>query len=147
MDSPQKFPAREAEVREESTKSDRPEQQEVRPLGSTEPSRNGKPSLSSLSTELPGTPVTGSQAHSAPSRHPVFSIAFIVLALYLGVVVVLLPWRDAWTENSLLDFYPALRSVLTNNFVRGLVSGIGVLDIWAAISEALSFRRHSSSEN
>lgn len=147
MDSPPKFPAREAEAREERNPSGRPEQQEAGPSGPTEPSRNGKPSLSAPSAELPNNQLANPASNSAPSRHPVFTIAFIVLAFYLGVVVVILPWRNAWTDNSLLDAYPGFRAVLANGFVRGLVSGIGVLDICAAVSEALSFRRKDSAKN
>jgi hypothetical protein len=87
------------------------------------------------------TAVPGEDAAAGPRSHahPVFTIAFVLLALYLGVVVVILPWRDAWTDNSLLDGYPTLHAFLANNFVRGLISGLGVLDIWAAVSEALRF--------
>jgi hypothetical protein len=143
MDSPPQFPAREAETRAER----HPEHSQAgKPPQADEPSRNGNPSLSAPTTELLNHQLSA-PAEPAPARHPVFTIAFIVLALYLGVVVVILPWRDAWVDNSLLDSYPSLHAIFANNFVRGLVSGLGVLDIWAAVTEAFTYRRTSTTRN
>jgi len=40
----------------------------------------------------------------------------------------------------LLAGYPKLREILMYPFVRGVVSGVGVTDIWLAISEAARYR-------
>ncbi len=137
MGSPPQSPAHQPTVR--------PNPDEPLPAESRQPSKpsaqlapNGHISVSS--TSLPTNPAAALPA-APPQRHAAFTIAFVVLAFYLGLVVVILPWRDAWTDNSLLDSYPLLRTLATNNFVRGLVSGVGVLDVWMAISEALTYRR------
>lgn len=140
MDSPPQLPAREAGARPE--RHNGPEDQQ----SPGQPSRNGNPGLSAPPTQLPDQQIAIA-VESSRARHPVFTIAFVVLALYLGVVVVTLPWRDAWLENSLLDSFPALHTIFANNFVRGLVSGLGVLDIWAAVSEAVSYRRATAARN
>lgn len=144
MDSPPQLPARPEEPREESPAA-APRQQST-----ISSSANGKSPLSASSPQLP-TAASLPSAHDAASitqrRHPVFAITFILLALYLGVVIVILPWRDAWTENALLNGRPLLHGILVNNFVRGIISGIGVLDIWLAVSEAFSFRRSSAAKS
>jgi len=70
----------------------------------------------------------------------VIRVAFFV---ELGMVLVVLPWTRAWTENSLLLAYPSVRFLLQNNFVRGLISGLGFLDLGFGISEALRYKEPS----
>jgi hypothetical protein len=54
----------------------------------------------------------------------------------LGLLVLLLPWSHLWEGNSLLTLYPGLMPILLSGYVRGIVSGIGVLDMVIA-AEAL----------
>jgi hypothetical protein len=58
----------------------------------------------------------------------------------LGLLVILLPWSPIWESNSLLTRYPLLIPYLLNGYVRGAISGLGVLDVVMA-ADAL-FRRH-----
>ncbi len=67
----------------------------------------------------------------------VIRVAFLI---ELGMVVVVLPWTRAWTENTLLLAYPAIRLFLQNYFVRGLISGLGFINIGLGIWEALSYK-------
>lgn len=67
----------------------------------------------------------------------VIRVAFLV---ELGMVLVVLPWTRAWTENNLLLTYPEVRFFLQNYFVRGLISGLGLIDIGLGIWEALGYR-------
>ena len=57
----------------------------------------------------------------------------------VGVLLVILPWRPEWTDNHLLMGSPALRAFVANGFVRGICSGLGILDIWIGFSEALHY--------
>ena len=143
MDFPPQSPAPPVEPRAESPVVNTEQQ------GTLSPSANGKSPLSAHSSQLPpaSLPNSPDPASLTQRRHPVFAITFILLALYLGVVMVILPWRDTWTENGLLDGHPLLHAILVNNFVRGIISGIGVLDIWLAISEAFSFRRNTAAKS
>ncbi|MDE3137586.1 MAG: hypothetical protein KGL59_13500 [Acidobacteriota bacterium] len=47
----------------------------------------------------------------------------------LGLLVMLLPWTRLWESNSLLAHYPGLIPIVLSGYVRGIVSGIGVLDM------------------
>ncbi len=69
-------------------------------------------------------------------------VVFVLCCLEIGLLLLVLPWTTIWTENSLLVGNPRLQTFIRQNFVRGLVSGLGLLDIWLGISEALHYREH-----
>jgi hypothetical protein len=46
-----------------------------------------------------------------------------------------LPWSTAWDKNYFAYAWPALRSFLTNDFVRGGVSGLGFVNLFAGLAE------------
>ena len=48
----------------------------------------------------------------------------------------ILPWRPEWSDNSLLLPYPAIRELVSNGFVRGVVTGLGLLNVWIGFWEA-----------
>ena len=72
------------------------------------------------------------------------SLSVLVLfCVYLGVLVAILPWwKRMWDQNLWIQSRPALAAVLNNGAVRGLISGLGLLDIWIGISEAIHYRDH-----
>jgi len=67
-------------------------------------------------------------------------IVFVLFCLEVGIMLTALPWTKIWTENSLLLGHLQLRRFLMRNFVRGLVSGLGLVDIWMGIAEAVRYR-------
>ena len=67
----------------------------------------------------------------------------VLFCVYLGVLVMLLPWwTRVWDHNLLIQSHPAVAAVLHNGAVRGLISGLGLLDIWIGVSEAIHYRDH-----
>jgi hypothetical protein len=64
---------------------------------------------------------------------------FVILRLYVGALVVLLPWRSIWTTNAWINNWPQVANFIAQGWVRGLVSGLGLLNIWIAFS--VLFRR------
>jgi len=67
----------------------------------------------------------------------------VLFCLYLGGLVTILPWwTRVWDRNLFIQSHPALAAVLHNGAVRGLISGVGLLDIWIGISEAVHYRDH-----
>ncbi len=64
----------------------------------------------------------------------------VVFYIELGMLLVVLPWTRLWTNNSLVLEYPRLQNVLQMNFVRGLVTGVGLVDIWIGVWEAVRYR-------
>ncbi len=63
----------------------------------------------------------------------------VLLCFLVGVLLVVAPWSILWERNFFLDRYPGLIPVLLNSYLRGAVSGLGLLDIW--IAAALLRRR------
>lgn len=50
-------------------------------------------------------------------------------------MLILIPWSAFWDRNYFAEAVPALEVVLTNNFVRGAVSGLGLVNVLAALAE------------
>ncbi len=69
----------------------------------------------------------------------------VVFCLYLGGLLVYLPWwKEMWDHNGLLLGLPRLHHFMIQGPVRGLVSGIGLLDLWIGISEIVHYREYRS---
>lgn len=47
----------------------------------------------------------------------------------------LIPWSAFWDRNYFGEALPLLGSLLANNFVRGAVSGLGLVNVMAAVGE------------
>jgi hypothetical protein len=50
----------------------------------------------------------------------------------LGVVLILIPWLGYWDHNFFLDKYPELIPFMLHPSVRGMVTGLGTLDVMLA---------------
>ena len=74
----------------------------------------------------------------------------VMLWMYFGLFVSYLPWSgeilkffpwsetDAlWGHNPLYRFFPSLAGLAASGAVRGIVSGLGLLNIWLAFREAI----------
>ncbi len=65
----------------------------------------------------------------------------VILSLFwleLGMALILLPWFEIWEKNYFLYRYPELASFVKNSFLRGAISGLGLMNIIFALEE---FRR------
>jgi hypothetical protein len=60
---------------------------------------------------------------------------FVALLLEAGLLLILIPWSTFWDRNYFGEVVPSLHAVLTNNFVRGGVSGLGLVNVLAALGE------------
>ena len=86
-------------------------------------------------------PVTGAVAPVWLQRLSLFVL--VLFCVYLGVLVAILPWWPrVWDHNLFIQSRPALSAVLHTGAVRGLISGLGLLDIWIGVSEAVHYRDH-----
>jgi hypothetical protein len=65
----------------------------------------------------------------------------ILLAAFFleaGLGLLLVPWSSYWDHNYFMESFPVLQSTLTNNFVRGGISGLGVVNVAAGAVELFS---------
>lgn len=58
-----------------------------------------------------------------------------MLFVEVGLLLIVLPWSTFWERNYFVYAWPALRPVLTNEFVRGAVSGLGLVNLFAGFAE------------
>jgi hypothetical protein len=56
-----------------------------------------------------------------------------------GLVLVFLPWSSYWERNYFAQLLPPLQTFLVNDFVRGGVSGLGLVNVLAGVAEIWSF--------
>jgi hypothetical protein len=66
-------------------------------------------------------------------------LLFVFVCASAGVLLIIVPWTNTWTDNRLLLVFPDLREFVANGFVRGVCSGLGVLDIWIGFWEAVHY--------
>jgi len=55
-----------------------------------------------------------------------------VLLFEMGALLLYLPWSAFWEQNYFLHRFPWLIPVVLHPSMRGIVSGIGLLDIFVA---------------
>jgi hypothetical protein len=56
----------------------------------------------------------------------------VVLLFEMGALLLYLPWSSFWEQNYFLSHFPQLMPLVLHPSFRGIVSGIGVLDILVA---------------
>lgn len=66
-------------------------------------------------------------------------IIFVVFCMEVGIMLAVLPWKQLWINNPLVLRFPDLRAFLGNYFVRGMFSGLGLIDLWIGIREAVHY--------
>ena len=67
-------------------------------------------------------------------------LLFVFLCATFGVMLMIVPWRPEWSDNPLLLPFPTLRDLVGSGFVRGIVTGLGLLNVWIGFWEALQYR-------
>ena len=56
-----------------------------------------------------------------------------------GLVLLLVPWSAYWDRNYFLQSLPMVATFIGNDFVRGAVSGLGLVNLIAGLVEIWSF--------
>ena len=93
--------------------------------------------------ESPG-PAPAEQSRQRPDNITLWlwrirALLLVTLCATFGVLLIILPWTPNWTDNPLLANHPELRALVSSGFVRGLASGLGVLDLWLGFWEAIHY--------
>jgi hypothetical protein len=62
----------------------------------------------------------------------------VLLRMYIGLAICYAPWSHIfWDQNPLFVHFPALSAIASNGAVRGIVSGLGLLNLWIALQDAM----------
>ncbi len=83
-------------------------------------------------------------------------IFFILLCIMSGVTLILFPWINFggvsdWSDNYFLAMItsltgsPLIRDAVSSGWVRGAVTGIGVLNLYMAFGEIMNFSETAKS--
>jgi hypothetical protein len=59
---------------------------------------------------------------------------FVLVCFEMGALLLYLPWSGYWDQNYFLSHFPSLMIVVLHPSFRGIVSGLGVLDIVLAFN-------------
>jgi len=69
-------------------------------------------------------------------------VILVVFCFYVGLLVFLLPWTRYWNENHYLLTFSPIGRLMSSGITRGVVSGLGLLDLWIGISEIIHYHQH-----
>ena len=70
-----------------------------------------------------------------------FRVVWLLVWLELGLVLILVPWSEIWETNYFLYLYPGLAFFADNPFMRGAISGLGLMNVFLALE---AFRRRAA---
>ncbi len=105
--------------------------------------------------EPDGSPmVTGSRTAAGPQiedpaprararfwHHRVWAICFTIFALEIGLFLAVFPWMDSWDINHFQRWFPRLQDLWENTYLRGAVSGLGLVNVYIACGEVIRLIR------
>jgi hypothetical protein len=63
----------------------------------------------------------------------------VIFFIELGMLLVVLPWTGLWSDNTLLSMHLSARALLSHGFVRGAVTGLGLINIWIGVWDAVHY--------
>jgi hypothetical protein len=65
------------------------------------------------------------------------SICLIVFAFEIGIFLIVFPWHPAWSMSWIPVHSKTFAPLWMSPYFRGLVSGLGLLDLYVALAEAV----------
>jgi hypothetical protein len=69
-------------------------------------------------------------------------VPILLVWLLFGLALILVPWSDIWETNYFIYQYPGLGLIAENTFLRGVISGLGFMNVLLSLE---AFRRKISS--
>jgi hypothetical protein len=73
-------------------------------------------------------------------------IVYILICFEIGIMLIILPWTAYWYDNFFLYFItgklnsPGLQTFITSGWIKGLVTGLGIVNICAGMLDIIKFR-------
>jgi hypothetical protein len=65
----------------------------------------------------------------------------VLLRMYIGLAVCYAPWSHLfWDQNPIFVQFPTVSIYAANGAVRGIISGLGLLNLWIAFQDAIRHR-------
>jgi hypothetical protein len=101
--------------------------------------------------EVSSRPHPGAMDTAQPGSHPPQRIPRwlermelflrVMLRMYIGLAVCYAPWSHTfWDQNPIFLQFPSISVFAAHGAVRGIVSGLGLLNLWIAFHDAIRHR-------
>ena len=98
------------------------------------------PTLNPASSTPPAaTPEPPKVSRGEIWRHRIWIAITVIFFIELGMILVVIPWTFLWNDNKLLILHPAWRAIVMHGFTRGVVTGLGLVNVWIGIWEAVHY--------
>jgi hypothetical protein len=65
-------------------------------------------------------------------------LLLVAYFIEVGLVLVLVPWSPLWERNYFVTAFPVIHGIIRNHYVRGAVSGLGVVNLLMGFHELAS---------
>jgi len=76
-----------------------------------------------------------SPSSAEPAIHFVTRLLIAAYLVEAGIVLIVGPWTRPWERNYFAFYLPWLGDLMSNAFVRGAVTGVGLITIVAGLRE------------
>jgi len=94
----------------------------------------------------PESPVPVETPAVPPKRWPnrLLTVCFAVFAFEVGLFLVVFPWQDSWALNYLQDISPNIENLWDEPSFKGLVTGLGFVNIYIALLQVVRLFRKNT---
>ena len=75
--------------------------------------------------------------------HKMSAVLFITFCLEVGFFLLIFPWTAFWDTNYFATLVPEWHPYWENMYIRGAISGIGVVNLYISFVEMFRLRRFS----
>jgi hypothetical protein len=76
--------------------------------------------------------------------HKVGALIFIVFCMEVGTFLLVFPWSVLWEHNFFSSLGAAWRPYWDNAYLRGAISGLGILNLYISLVEIFRLRRFTA---
>lgn len=88
----------------------------------------------------------GAPAEAPPPRarrglQITLALLVVIVCMELGLFLIIFPWTDYWTTNYFATFIPKYFWIWDSAYLKGAVSGLGVVNLFIGLGEILRLRR------
>jgi hypothetical protein len=101
---------------------------------------------------MPSEPTQGEEKVTPPGpvavdppayrwHHKMRAVLLVTFCLEVGLFLLVFPWTEYWDSNYFAAFAPPLHQYWDNMYIRGAVSGLGVVNLYISLTEIFRLRR------
>ena len=65
-------------------------------------------------------------------------LILVALFLEIGFLLLVIPWSSFWDRNYFAQALPSVQGIMMNNYVRGAISGLGLVNVYLGLAELVS---------